>query len=122
MLGVKAVHEQIVHDTAPAVGQAGVLDFSIHQFRSIVGGEFLNEGQRTRSADEKFAHVRTVEHADCGANLFMFGIDSLVLHRHFPSGKRHHFRPQGAVDGMKRRFLECNVFGIHRGSFCRFLL
>ena len=92
-VGGMAVHEHVVHDAPAAIGQAGVLHLAVYQLGRVVGADPLNQGHRVWALHQKLAHVTDVKHAASGADGFVLGFQTFVLHGHVVSRKGDHFGP-----------------------------
>ena len=62
----------------------------------------MTELQRAFAADFDLAHVAHVEQPGLAAHREVLLDHALVLHRHFPAGKFHHFRARAPMRGIKR--------------------
>ena len=91
------VYQQVVHDAAVVVGQAGILGFAVGELAGVVAGHALDEVERLGAAQAKLAHVRYVEHAHGAAHSVVLVEVGRVAHRHVVAGEGHHFGTQLAV-------------------------
>ena len=96
-LGIDPVDEDVVHDTAPAVGHAGILHLAVIEFRHVVGRDALQQVEGLGSLDPDFAHVAHVEDAGAAADGHVLVVDARELDGHIVSREFGHFSPRGNV-------------------------
>ena len=73
MIAGDPVHQDVVDETAVSIEQRGVLRLAGAEFRSIVGGDPVDQLQRVRTANFNLAHVADIEQSHAlahGAVLF----------------------------------------------------
>jgi len=100
------VDQDVVHEAAVLVEQAGVLGLAMIQAVRGVGGDVFDQLEGFGSAHFDFAHVADVEEADSGAHGGVFVDDTGVLDGHVPAAEIHHLRARRAVDIVERRPLQ----------------
>ncbi len=91
-LGVDAVNEQVVHDTAAAVGHRRVLYLAVGQGSHVVAGDALQEVERLGTLDPDFAHVAHIEYTGLLTHVDVFVIDTGKLDRHVVPREFGHLR------------------------------
>ena len=96
-LGVDAIDQQVVHDTATSVGHAGVLHLAVHEFRHVVGRDALQQGEGLGALDPDLPHVAHVEHARTLAHGQVFVVDARELDGHVVARELGHFGSGGDV-------------------------
>ena len=86
-----------------AVREQRVLRFTVREPREIVREQALQELCLPRSLDVDLAHVGDIEDATVAPNGEMLGNHAFVLHRHLPTGERHHAGTERDVAVVQRR-------------------
>ena len=100
------VDQDIVHEAAVIVEQAGVVRLADLQLPDAVGGDEIGELRRLRPADLDLAHVADIEEPGGGADGVVLVDDSGVLDGHVPASEIDHFGPQGAMNRIQRSSAE----------------
>ena len=100
-----AVHEQVVDNATPTVGQVAVLDFSVEESAGVVGRYTLNQVKCPFAFEDELAHVRDIEHADAVADRIVFVEVGGVADGHFVARERHDLRAQLLMNVMERNLL-----------------
>ena len=91
------VDQDIVHEAAVFIKQAGVLRLPVLQFRDGVGGGEVHEFHGFRAANLDLAHVADVEHTYGFAHGMVLIDEARVLDGHVPAAEIDHLRARGAV-------------------------
>ena len=88
----EVVNEEVVHDAALAVREAGVLHLAGIERSHVVGSDVLEKGEGFGTFHRKFTHVGNVENTDFASHVEVFGGDAFILDRHVKTCKFYHFR------------------------------
>ena len=87
------VDDQVVHDTAFAVRETGVLCLACFEFADVVRGDILQEIEGFLAFHPELAHVAHIEHTYAFAHNHVFLVDTRrVLNRHVEARKIGHLR------------------------------
>ena len=81
------------------------MPLSDFQFVDVVGQHRVQPTARVFAFNDELPHVRDVEHSNALSHRLMFLDDAGVLHRHQPTGERHHLCATFHMLVVKRRFL-----------------
>ena len=111
---LQPVHNQVINDAAQIIAHQCILGLANRDVADVVREQIVQRAFRVRSGHEKLAHVRNIEQSNPLADRRVLLQDPRVLHRHFPTAERHHFRTPFEVRGVQRRALE--QFGAVHGG------
>ena len=95
------VDDDVVDHAALLVAERAVLRLAVGALREIVRHQPLGGFERSRAIDGHLAHVADVEDADPLADGGVLLEDTLVLHRHVPTGEL-----DDASSGREMRFIQ----------------
>ena len=88
----EVVNEEVIHDAALAVREAGVLHLARIERGYVVRSDVLEKCEGFGTFHCKFTHVRNVENTDFASHVEVFGGDAFILDRHVKTCKFYHFR------------------------------
>ena len=96
------VHQDVVDESAVLIQQAGILRLADFEFRSIVGGDVIDQVQGLRTANLDLAHVADIENPDALAHGVVLFEHAGILHGHVPSAEVDHLCAHAAVNCVQR--------------------
>ena len=97
------VDQDVVHEAAVFVEQAGVMGLSEFQLLDGVGGDVVGEFGGFGAANLDLAHVADIEDAHGVAHGVVLVDDSGVLDGHVPAAEIHHPGAEGTMDRVQGR-------------------
>ena len=100
------VDQDVVHETAMIVEQAGILSLALIEPGDGVGGECIGALDRSRSVNLDLAHVADIEQSDGLADSIVLVDDAGILDGHVPAAEIDHFGSHLAVYRIQRSSLE----------------
>ena len=87
---VNAIDQNIIDDTAFAIRQARVLHLAVEEFRHVVRGDTLQEGESLRALDPDLAHMAHVKDTHAVANGSVLVVNARKLDGHIVTRKLGH--------------------------------
>ncbi len=102
---VETVHQQVVHERALRIHEAGIVDLAVLELLDVVAGELLEQIQGVWTGDEHLAHVGHVEQPHPAAHREVFVHGGTELDRHLITGEGDHLATARPAHFGERGFL-----------------